>query len=130
MNALVGGFRETQGCSLRNSPGVKEKTGVSLKIEMAGRHNTGRNSIRVLALTLAALFVLFAAQALTHTHADGQNEATCQLCQAAHLGPVPATGIASLISLLLATGYVQPFVVPIHQEFFFHDSPSRAPPSA
>jgi hypothetical protein len=130
LNALVGGFRKTQGCSLRNTPSVKEKAGVASQIKMLGRHNTGHNSVRVLALALAVLFVLFAAQALTHSHADGQNEAACQLCQAAHLGSAPTAGTASLVSPLLATGYVQPFIITIHQEFFFHDSPSRAPPSA
>jgi len=96
---------------------------------MAGRYKTAPNSARALALATAILFVLFAAQALTHSHADGQNEAACQLCQAAHLGSAPTAGIASLVNPLLATGYVQPFVVTIHQELFFHDSPSRAPPS-
>jgi len=130
LNALVDGFRETQGCSLRNSLGVREKAGVASKIEMLGRHNTRRNSVRVLALTLAVLFALFAAQALIHSHVEGQNEAACQLCQAAHLGSAPTAGTASLVSPLLAAGYVQPFIVTIHQELFFHDSPSRAPPSA
>lgn len=102
----------------------------SFKIEMAGRRNAGSNLVRALALTVAALFVLFVARTLTHSHAEGQNEVACQLCQAAHLASAPAAGTASLVSPLLATGYVQPFIVTIHQELFFHDSPSRAPPSA
>ncbi len=130
LNALVGGFRKTRGCSLRNSPSVREKAGVASRIDMLGRHNSRGNSVRVLALTLAVLFALFAAQALIHSHVEGQNEAACQLCQAAHLGSAPTAGTASLVSPLLATEYVQPFIVTIHQELFFHDSPSRAPPSA
>ena len=42
----------------------------------------------------------------------------------------PTRGTLSLLIPLLAVGYVEPFVVAFHQEFFFHDSPSRAPPSA
>jgi hypothetical protein len=82
------------------------------------------------ALTLAVLSVLFVAQALTHSHVKGQSEAACQICQAAHIGSAPTAGIASLVSPLVTTEYVQPFVATIHQEFFFHDSPSRAPPTA
>jgi len=121
LDPLVGGVRKTQ---------IQREDWGSFKIEMAGRHNTGSNLVRVLALTVAALFVLFAAQALTHSHAEGRNEVACQLCQAAHLGSAPIAGTTSLVSPLLATGYVQPFVVTIHQELFFHDSPSRAPPIA
>jgi hypothetical protein len=97
---------------------------------MVGKRNTRHSLVKVLALSIAVLFVFFAAQVLFHTHAKGQNEATCQVCQAAHLGTTSTAGTTSLVAPLLAGGYVQPFVVMIHQEFFFHDSPSRAPPSA
>jgi hypothetical protein len=97
---------------------------------MGSRHKTRSDWVRVFALTVALLSVLFVAQALSHSHAKGQNEAACQICQAAHVGSAPTAGIASLVSPLLATEYVQPFVVGIHQEFFFDDSPSRAPPTA
>jgi hypothetical protein len=99
-------------------------------IEMRDRHKMRSDWFRVFALTLAVLSVLFVAQALTHSHANGQNEAACQICQAAHLGAAPTAGTVTLSSPLVATGYVQPFVVTIHQELFSHDSPSRAPPSA
>jgi hypothetical protein len=97
---------------------------------MAGRGKTQQNLSRVLAFTLALLFVVFLAQVTTHTHEKGQNEATCQVCQAAHLGVPLATQAELLSSPLLTAGYVSPFVVTIHQELFFHDSPSRAPPVA
>ena len=97
---------------------------------MLGRHNTRLDLDRVFALSLAVLFVLFIGQALNHSHLKGQNEASCQVCQAAHLGSGPKALGASLSSPLLAIGYVQPFVATIHQKFFFHDAPSRAPPSA
>jgi Protein of unknown function (DUF2946) len=97
---------------------------------MGVTHKTRSNWVRVFALTLAVVSVLFVAQALSHSHANGQNDATCQVCQAAHVGPAPAAGTASLITPLLATGYVHAFILTIHQEFLFHDSPSRAPPTA
>ena len=90
---------------------------------------TRSNLARLLAFSLAMLFVVFVSGVASHTHAKGQSEATCQVCQAAHLGPVPETGIF-LPYAPLSTGYVQPFLAAFHEELFFHDSPSRAPPSA
>jgi hypothetical protein len=97
---------------------------------MLGKHKMRPDLVRVLALSLVVVFVLFVAQAPFHSHAKGQNEAACQVCQAAHIGSGPKALTASLFSPLLAIGYVQPFVAATHQEFFFHDAPSRAPPSA
>jgi hypothetical protein len=96
---------------------------------MVGKDKTRLDLVRVLALSLAVLFVLFVGQALNHFHARGQNDADCQVCQAAHIGSGPKA-LTSLFSPLLAIGYVHPLVVTIYQEFFFHDAPSRAPPSA
>ena len=97
---------------------------------MVGGHKTRHDLVRLLALTLSVVFVVFCAQALGHSHTNGQDEAACQLCQAAHIGPAQASVTSSLLAPFPTTGYVQPFVVTIHQELFFHDSPSRAPPSA
>ena len=97
---------------------------------MVGKQQVRHNLARVLAFTLAMLFVLFVAQSLIHSHGKGQNEATCQVCQATHIGSGPKSQTESLVGPLLATGYVQPFVVTVHVEFFFHDSASRAPPTA
>src|ERR1700751_3159305 len=85
---------------------------------------------RLLAFSLLIMFVVFVSQVASHSHAKGQNEATCQVCQAAHLGPAPQAGILLLQVPPLSTGYVQPFLSAPHEELFFHDSPSRAPPSA
>ncbi len=100
------------------------------RIEMVGKHKTAHDLARVLALTVAVLFLVFYVQALSHSHANGRDEAACQLCQAAHIGTAPASVVPSLLTPLLTIGYVQPFVLSFHQELFFHDSPSRAPPSA
>jgi hypothetical protein len=97
---------------------------------MVGKHKTRRDLVRVFALALAVLFVVFVGQALSHSHTKGQNEATCHVCQAAHVGAAPVAGTTSLVGPLLAAGYVQPFVFTLHQELFFYDSPSRAPPTA
>ena len=97
---------------------------------MVDRPKTRGNLARLLAFSLAVLFVLFVSQVASHSHAKGQTEATCQVCQAAHLGPAPLAGILLLNASLVSTGYVQPFLSALHEELFFHDSPSRAPPSA
>jgi hypothetical protein len=85
---------------------------------------------RLLAFSLLIVFVVFVSQVASHSHAKGQNEATCQVCQAAHLGPAPQAGVLLLHAPLLSTGYIPPFLSALHDELFFHDSPSRAPPSA
>src|ERR1700746_1194893 len=96
---------------------------------MVERAKMRKNLARLLAFSLALLFVVFVSQVGSHSHAKGQNEATCQVCQAAHLGPAPQAGILLLQAPLLSTGYFQPFLPALHEELFFHDSPSRAPPT-
>src|SRR2546425_12712927 len=95
---------------------------------MVGRHNTRHKLVRVLALTLAALSVLFLAQVLSHSHAKGQNETTCQVCQAAHLGPAPTAGKASPGTPLFSSERVEPFVFFFFSKFFFFGFPFPAPP--
>src|SRR5215469_2323291 len=97
---------------------------------MVDRPKTTGPLPRLLALSLAVLLVVFVCQAASHLHANGQGEATCQVCQAAHVAPAPQAGILVLHAPFAATGYVQPFLSSLHEELFFHDSPSRAPPSA
>jgi hypothetical protein len=97
---------------------------------MDGKHKSKHAWVRMLAVALAVLFVVFSAQALGHSHENGQNEATCQVCQAANIGSAPASVTLWLFSPLPASGYVEPFAVAFHQELFFHDCPSRAPPAA
>ena len=129
MNA-VGKLGETRGCLPPSGPNVKGTTRNSVTIEMDGTYKSKHAWVRVLAFALVVLFVVFSAQAQGHSHEKGQNEATCQLCQAAHVGAAPESATLWLFTPLSASGYVEPFVVAFHQEFFFHDSPSRAPPAA
>jgi hypothetical protein len=89
-----------------------------------------RNASRLVVFSLAVLFVAFVAQATVHFHATGHDEAACQVCQAAHLGPVLQAGTLLLHAPLKATGHVEPFTAAFHEELFFHNCPSRAPPLA
>lgn len=93
-----------------------------------GRKTIG-NWTSVLTLTLAVLLIVFLTQGTIHTHQNGQQETTCQVCHVAHLGSILPSGTLSLSSAPQSVGYVEPFVASYHEEFFFHDSPSRAPPA-
>src|SRR5215471_8221149 len=97
---------------------------------MGGQQQTKPGLVRVAALSLAVLFVVFLVQIVFHSHAKGHNEATCQVCQATHLGSVPTAGSSSLITPLLSAEDVQPFVAEFHQALSCDGSPSRAPPTS
>src|SRR5215472_8358824 len=94
---------------------------------MFSRPNSKRHILRVFALAVAALSVLFVTQILAHSHANAQDEVSCKVCHAAHLSfQRPVT--LGLHAPTLVVGYARPFVLSIHQELFFDDSASRAPP--
>src|ERR1700722_17807441 len=97
---------------------------------MDAKHKSKYAWVRLLVFALAVLFVVFSAQAQGHSHEKGQNEATCQVCQAAHIGSAAGSVTQSLFTPLPASGYVEPFVVAFQQELFLLDCPSRAPPTA
>jgi len=117
-------------CSLEKGSSVQPGIGVVCNDKMSRRDKVGISWLGVFALTLAVLSMLFVTQAQTHSHANGHDEAACQICQAAHVGAAPAAQIVALSSPLIATDYVRPLLVTIHQELFPHDAPSRAPPAA
>jgi hypothetical protein len=83
---------------------------------------------RVLVFALGLLLCVFLTQVATHTHQNGQEDASCQVCQGAHVAPTP---IASALATgtLVTIEYIRPDVLSVVQEFFFEDCPSRAPPS-
>ena len=58
-------------------------------------HPIFRRLARPAALTLALLSLVFLLQVTPHSHANGQNEAACSLCQVAHLGMAPAVAVVS-----------------------------------
>jgi len=83
---------------------------------------------RPLAFALALVSLFFLLQVTAHTHANGQDEAACRLCQAAHVSATPAiTGIALSVPLVLLGEVIPPKVVAATEAFFSH-SDSRAPP--
>jgi hypothetical protein len=84
---------------------------------------------RLLAFAVALLSVVFLTQVGTHIHQNGQNETTCQVCQALHFSSLLLSAILFVCVSPQIVGYVEPFIVVDHHEFFFHHSPSRAPPS-
>ncbi|HKF39856.1 MAG TPA: DUF2946 family protein [Candidatus Acidoferrum sp.] len=94
---------------------------------MSFKAKTVRSTTRVLACTLAVLFLLFFAQVATHSHRNGQNDASCQVCHGAHLTLAPAVSTLD-VQALIAFETVRPNKVAFHQEFLLHDYASRAPP--
>jgi hypothetical protein len=87
------------------------------------------NGTRLFAFVVALLSLVFLTQVVTHIHQNGQSETTCQVCQALHFSSLLPSEILSVSVSPQTVGYVEPFVVVDHDEFFFHHSPSRAPPS-
>ena len=102
---------------------------VKVRIAMALGEKTVGNRTRVLTLFVTVLFVVFLTQVTAHIHERGQNETTCRVCQAAHLSSILLSATLPSCVAPHAIEYVGPFVVAYHDEFFFNDSPSRAPPS-
>ena len=85
-------------------------------------------STRVLTFALAVLLAVFLTQVATHIHQGGPSETNCQICQATHLSSTLPSGSVTLYVTSQSVGYVEFFVVAFDQDFFFHDSQSRAPP--
>ena len=85
---------------------------------------------RTLALAIASCMVVFLIQVVIHDHENGQNEAACRVCHAAHIGIAPAINALLLAAPLLPSGSVREIAVQFHKDLFGHDSPSRAPPIA
>jgi len=88
-----------------------------------------RRFVRPLACALALFSLLFLLQVTPHGHANGQDEAACRLCQAAHVSATPAlTGIALSIPLVLLGEVIAPSAGAATESFFSHSN-SRAPPA-
>ena len=73
---------------------------------MLGMHKPRRNWVHVFALTLAVLTVVFSVQIIAHSHANGQNEAACQLCQVAHIIAPLTEGTLAFHAPLVEAGFV------------------------
>jgi hypothetical protein len=96
------------------------------------RHTSkfGNYFARTLALAIACCIVVFLIQVVIHDHESGQNEATCRVCHAAHMGVAPTVSALLLAAPLFPSGCVHEIAVQFHKDLFSHDSPSRAPPIA
>jgi hypothetical protein len=83
-----------------------------------------------LALAIACCMLVFLVQVVVHAHENGQNEAACRVCHAAHIGIAPTINAFLLAAPLLPSGSLHEIAVQFHKDLFSHDSPSRAPPIA
>ena len=88
-----------------------------------------RRLAKPLAVTLALLSFLFLLQVTPHSHANGQDEAACRLCQVVHLGVAPAVAALVLSVSLVSLGKVVAQVTCSYRETVSSHFPSRAPPS-
>jgi hypothetical protein len=88
----------------------------------------GRRLAKSLTFAVVLIAVVFLLQIAPHGHANGQEEAACRLCQAAHVSATPAvTGIVMSVPLV-PIGEVSTPIVGSATESFFHHSDPRAPP--
>ena len=93
-------------------------------------HPNFRRLARPVALTLALLSLAFLLQVTPHAHANGQDEATCSLCQVAHLGVATAAAVISLSIPIVTFGQVAVRSEVSSTEPTTGHSSSRAPPFA
>lgn len=92
-------------------------------------HKSMRRVARPLAFALALLSLVFLLQVTPHGHSNGQDEAACRLCQAAHVSARPAiSGIVLSVPLVPVGEVAATSVRPSLEIFFWHSDP-RAPPA-
>jgi hypothetical protein len=83
---------------------------------------------RFLALALSLLSLVFLLQVTPHGHVNGQDEAACRLCQAAHMGVIPTiSGIVLSVPLAPVREVEAPEFRVVTEGFFSHRDP-RGPP--
>jgi hypothetical protein len=81
------------------------------------------------AIALALLSLVFLLQATPHQHTNGQDEAACRLCQAAHVSAIPAvSGIVFSVPLVPVGEVSAPRILAATENFPLHSDP-RAPPA-
>ena len=93
------------------------------------RSRPSHRLIASVAVALALVSLFFLLQVAPHSHANGQDDPACRLCQVAHIGIALTLTIALLSLILLYFGEISA-VCSLHiGEPFFAQSPSRAPPA-
>ena len=95
---------------------------------LSSAHPIFRRLARPVALTLALLSLVFLLQVTPHSHANGQDEAACRLCQVAHLGVAPAVVVVSFSTPIVSFGEVVVCLEVSSAEPPSGHSSSRAPP--
>jgi hypothetical protein len=88
-----------------------------------------RRLFKPLAFSLALFSLLFLIQIVPHAHADHHDEATCRICQVAHLGVTPAVSAISFSVPFIAFDRIAPTAILALSQSFSSLSSSRAPPS-
>jgi hypothetical protein len=88
------------------------------------------NARLLLALALAVCTLLFVVLSTSHVHPGGQEDAACQLCQAAHIGITAVTAAGLLPAPLIVRAEMPRPLASVALELFLHNAPSRAPPAA
>lgn len=84
---------------------------------------------RVVVLALALASLVFLLQVTAHEHTNGQDEAACLLCQAAHISATPAVSGIELSVPFVPVGHVAAPRIGSALDSFFHHSDPRAPPT-
>jgi len=92
-------------------------------------NKSGRGLARPVAFALAVLSLLFLLQVAPHGHANGHDEAACQLCQAAHVSVTPVVSGIVLSVPLVPVGEIAAPSAGVASESFFSHSDPRAPPA-
>ena len=96
--------------------------------QTAGWRSNRRLAISV-AIAVALVSLFFLLQVTPHSHANGQDDPACRLCQVAHIGVVPTISRILLSVILLYFGEILALVCRYFAEPFSAQSPSRAPPA-
>ena len=94
---------------------------------MDGRANRRLAVSVAIAVALVSLFFLL--QVAPHSHANGQDDPACRLCQVAHIGIVSVASTILLGIILLYSGEIRTLSLLQVAEPLFAHSPSRAPPA-
>ena len=84
---------------------------------------------RSLTFALALISLVFLLQIAPHGHSNGQEEAACRLCQAAHVSATPAvSGVVVTVPLVPVGEVATPSIGSTTESFLRHSDP-RAPPA-
>jgi hypothetical protein len=93
-------------------------------------HPSRRRLARVVILALALASLVFLLGVTAHQHTNGQEEAACLLCQAAHISVTPTVSGIELSVPFIPIDDVAPTSVGSARDSFYHHSNPRAPPAA